>query len=769
MAKEQEQDPEIQPVLTALKADKKPTRNESASWPKATRRYLADWARLKLRDGVVWREWYDDKGAVTAHQFITPRSLRGEVMQQAHDQRMAGHFGVARTLDRLRAHYYWSGMTGDVDHWLRSCGVCACRKAPPKRPHHALERQVVAEPNQRVAIDILGPFEPPADSGNLHIMVMTDYLTKWVEAVPMPDKTQERCAEVFVVHWVLRFGPPEQLLTDQGAQFEARMFQEVCRMLDIEKLRTTAYHPQGDGQTERANRTILALLNKLAVDTPRNWDVRLPFALAAYRSSVHTVTRMTPNRLMHGQEARTPLALLVPSPPRAATTAPYCQQLKARFEDTHRLVAETIKHQHRTAQPHLDRRSKMMVFKEGDLVWLYKPNLHKGISRKMAKECWSGPWEVVKVITACVYTIRFRGTRMTRTVNVDVLNPYVTRSASRFPEREKGAKRREEVQAEEDTTESHEAEEERRTPNDPGVTAELITGQSEHTAGLVSAAGERAEITGRPRRLHKPPPRLNDFIVRQELKTCRAINVSTTMKTTGKSTQPRKKVLTSCTPCGKVFSSRAHWRRHVRKAHEIARGRVDYQNVNELLEKEGDFDLRRVLNKRLNNGQGCSNPKNTIKRCKTEPSPDEAILDDVVIVLSSDEEGEGRDSMRDEPSTSAACSSKVRSTTSISNNGVSTPMINTNVVVTADVVKEIPSLGHNTSDVLKTKEATKPQPGSKSKTGQKDSRAHTGATSTTHDSGPDAGGRSRPATHQDASTSHTDRPSALEGYEDPKT
>jgi hypothetical protein len=519
MAQEQEQDPEIQPVLTALKADKKPTRNESASWPKAARRYLADWARLKLRDGVVWREWYDEKGAVTAHQFITPRSLRGEVMQQAHDQRMAGHFGVARTLDRLRAHYYWSGMTDDVDHWLRSCGVCACRKAPPKRPHHALERQVVAEPNQRVAIDILGPFEPPADSGNLHVMVMTDYLTKWVEAVPMPDKTQERCAEVFVVHWVLRFGPPEQLLTDQGAQFEARMFQEMCRILDIEKLRTTAYHPQGDGQTERANRTILALLNKLAVDTPRNWDVRLPFALAAYRSSVHTVTRMTPNRLMHGQEARTPLALLVPSPPRAATTTPYCQQLKARFEETHRLVAETIKHQHRTAQPHLDRRSKMMVFKEGDLVWLYKPNLHKGISRKLAKECWSGPWEVVKAITTCVYTIRFRGTRMTRTVNVDVLNPYVTRSASRFPGREEGAKRREGVQVEEDTTESRDAEEETRAPSYPGVTAELITGQSEHTASTIPAVGEGAEITGRPRRLHKTPPRLNDFIVQRELKT----------------------------------------------------------------------------------------------------------------------------------------------------------------------------------------------------------------------------------------------------------
>jgi hypothetical protein len=118
--------------------------------------------------------------------------------------------------------------------WLRSYEICQCRKALPAWLHHSLERQVVGAPNQRVALDILGPFEPVADSGNKHILMMTDFLTKWVEEGAMPDKTAKRYAAVFVNGWVLQLGSPEELLSDQGAHFESRLFQEMCKLLAVE-------------------------------------------------------------------------------------------------------------------------------------------------------------------------------------------------------------------------------------------------------------------------------------------------------------------------------------------------------------------------------------------------------------------------------------------------------------------------------------------------------------------------------------------------------
>jgi hypothetical protein len=180
MAQEQEDDKDIGPVREALLANKKPTKNEAASWSRASRRYLQDWDRLELLDRVVWRKWFDEKGNVTGLQFLTPRTLRGEVLNYAHDHRLAGHFGVRRTTDRVRPLFYWKGISDDVDYWLRSWETCNSCRAPPKRPHNASERQVVGALNQRVAMNILGPFESVADSGNKHLLVITDYLTPLV-------------------------------------------------------------------------------------------------------------------------------------------------------------------------------------------------------------------------------------------------------------------------------------------------------------------------------------------------------------------------------------------------------------------------------------------------------------------------------------------------------------------------------------------------------------------------------------------------------------
>ena len=166
-----------------------------------------------------------------------------------------------------------------------------------------------------MALDILGPLDPPTARGNRYIMVVVDYCTKWVEAMPMVDQTAQTCARHFVEDFVCRLGIPEQLHSDQGRQFESALFQEMCRLLRINKTRTTALHPQSDGQTERANRTLLDLLAKLVKENESSWDEQLPYALAAYRSSVHRVTGETPNRLMLGREVGTPLSLLACSPP----------------------------------------------------------------------------------------------------------------------------------------------------------------------------------------------------------------------------------------------------------------------------------------------------------------------------------------------------------------------------------------------------------------------------------------------------------------------
>ena len=108
-------------------------------------------------------------------------------LKAAHDSPLSGNFGARRTILRARGQFYWARMSTDVRDWYRSCQTCCARRPKPSAPHHPAHWQVVAAPLQRVTLDILGPLDPPTARGNRYIMVVVDYSTKWVEAMPMVD------------------------------------------------------------------------------------------------------------------------------------------------------------------------------------------------------------------------------------------------------------------------------------------------------------------------------------------------------------------------------------------------------------------------------------------------------------------------------------------------------------------------------------------------------------------------------------------------------
>ena len=315
-------------------------------------------------------------------------------------------------------------MATDVRQYCRSCTVCQQRRPAPKRPHHPLVQDQVGEPMQRLTIDILG-FDKATPRGNRYVLVMVDTLTKWAEAVAMPNETAETVARVLVEHVVCRLGAPAQIHSDQGRQFEAELFRQMCTLLGIRKTRTTPLHPQSDGQTERLNRTLLDLLAKLAIDSPAEWDNKLPFAMAAYRSTPHSTTGETPNRLMLGREVNTPLRLLAPVAPDDQERHAWVEQLHDNFADAHLRVQEQIKKAQRLQKLGHDRLQKGYAFEEGQSVWLLDNRPQKGVPHKLNAYRWKGPYVVKKRISAVVYLI-VMGSRI-QVVNVDRLKPCIQR------------------------------------------------------------------------------------------------------------------------------------------------------------------------------------------------------------------------------------------------------------------------------------------------------------------------------------------------------
>jgi len=146
-----------------------------------------------------------------------------------------------------------------------------------------------------------------------------------------------------------QFGLPNQLHTDQGRNFESKLFHEMCQLTGVVKTRTTPFHPQTDGQTERMNRTLLQMLRCTADEHPENWPHRLPAVMAAYRMTVHRVTGVTPNMAMLGREVLLPASLIARPPVEPIdTTVPFVTDIRDVMRDAHERVRQATKKEART-------------------------------------------------------------------------------------------------------------------------------------------------------------------------------------------------------------------------------------------------------------------------------------------------------------------------------------------------------------------------------------------------------------------------------------
>lgn len=198
-------------------------------------------------------------------------------------------------------------------------------------------------PLEKIATDILGEL-PQTANGNKYILVVADYFTKWTEAFALPNIEAKTVAAKIVEEFIVRLGVPEVMHSDQGLQYESRLFQEMCKLLDIQKTHTTPYHPQSDGMVERFNRTLTTMLSGFVNEHHTDWDVHLPYVMMAYRSAQHETTGMTPNMLMLGRETATPLDLMYEMPPQIKETPnnKWVWELQERLESAHTFVRKKM-------------------------------------------------------------------------------------------------------------------------------------------------------------------------------------------------------------------------------------------------------------------------------------------------------------------------------------------------------------------------------------------------------------------------------------------
>ena len=425
----QMEDPELVHILTWKEAGERPKWQDIAHLSPSEKTYWSHWDQLHVINGVLYKRWVSEWGDRVIWKLVVPKSLRSMVFDNLHKHRTAGHFGENKTIDRVGERYWWVSWRAFVRSSCKKCDSCAAKKPPRRTPRAPMKTYNVGAPLERVGIDVMGPL-PESERGNKYILVVGDYFTKWMEAYAIPNQETPTIAKVLAEEFICRYGVPRIIQSDQGRNFESHIFTVLCKILDIDKSRSSALHPQTNGMVERQNRVIQHVLSMFVSKNQRDWDQHLPYMMMAYRSAVHESLKCSPCEMMLGRNVELPIDILLGVPPDAENDNPerpataYAQELQERLKLVHDYARQNIKIASETQKKNYDHRCDgRPLFERGEAVWLHNPQRKKGVCPKLSCT-WEGPYLVIERLCDVVYKIQKTSKSTPKVVHSNRLKKY---------------------------------------------------------------------------------------------------------------------------------------------------------------------------------------------------------------------------------------------------------------------------------------------------------------------------------------------------------
>lgn len=323
--------------------------------------------------------------------FLKGRNIRELIIDHFHV--ISGHLGYQKTLHAVRKHAWWQSMVKDIDHFCKTCHTCAMTKVSPKAPDgFAHPLAVPRAPWETISMDFIGPF-PPSNNYN-YLWVIMCKLTNMVHLIPTTTQVSaKQLAELFFQKIFPLHGLPNAIISDRDSKFISKFWTSLHKMVGTTLLMSSAYHPQTDGATERANRTIGTMLRSMVDTTQTDWYFKLPFVEYALNASVSKSTGYAPFELNYGFIPPS-LRIVHPNIPFEGVTS-FARHARLNLMQAHDLIIEARMNSSANVNKH--RNATPTDYKPGKLVYLSTKNLSipQGLARKLVPK-FIGPFKIIK-------------------------------------------------------------------------------------------------------------------------------------------------------------------------------------------------------------------------------------------------------------------------------------------------------------------------------------------------------------------------------------
>ena len=337
---------------------------------KATATYVKAKEQLLIKNGLLYQKTQQGQADEIVFQFVVPQRHRGASLDGSHQE--VAHQSQCHSTALMQERFWWPGMTRDLRNHIKKCGHCReYEAAPPVVPMKPL---ACSGPGELLHVDFTSIEETvplKKDPVIRNVLVLQDHFSKYIVVYVVKDQTPCTAAETPRNGYFGLFSAPAYLVSDQGKAFMGHVITHLCELYGVQKLRTSPYHAQTNGQVECMNQTIIRMIGKLEEDRKACWSEHLPELLLAYNATCSTVTGYSPYYLLFGRRPRIPVDYLFPtlhdSPHQTkmeVSVVAMQKRLKEAFTVARHLTSEEVARQCH----YYDRKAGAVALQPGDVV-----------------------------------------------------------------------------------------------------------------------------------------------------------------------------------------------------------------------------------------------------------------------------------------------------------------------------------------------------------------------------------------------------------------
>ena len=323
---------------------------------------------LILQKGILYRQARPRELDETLLQLVLPPAYREVALKGCHDE--VGHLGLEHMLDLMRDRFFWPHMAIQMKEHIGKCCPCLAFKA--RQPKAPLKNIMATHPLELVHLDFL--CLEPGKGQEENVLVITDHFTRYTQAYVTRTQMAPMMAKTLWDKFIVHYGLPKKILTDQGRNFKSQLVADLCELMGVQKIWTSPYHLQTNGQCERFNSTLINILGTLPKEKKSEWKNHVGTLVRVYNCTRNSATGFSPYYLMFGRQPHLPVDVALGLAPCTITepnTAKFVQKLREQNKWAHEKAKAFQAKEAERHKRNYNKKGRAVALEVGDMVLVH--------------------------------------------------------------------------------------------------------------------------------------------------------------------------------------------------------------------------------------------------------------------------------------------------------------------------------------------------------------------------------------------------------------